>query len=82
MGSKIMTGFWLLIFPFNVWYQEATSCSCLVELTKNISMATCFPLSWKLLIYALDTLFVASDKTPVKLLLNESPIDTVNPRTS
>lgn len=32
--------------------------------TRNISMATCFPLSWKLLIYALDTLFVASDKTP------------------
>ena len=32
--------------------------------TRNMSMATCFPLSWKLLIYALDTLFVASDKTP------------------
>ena len=29
-------------------------------------MAICFPLSWKLLIYALETLFVASDKTPAK----------------
>lgn len=30
-----------------------------------MSIAICFPLSWKLLIYALETLFVASDKTPV-----------------
>ena len=30
-----------------------------------MSMAICFPLSWKLLIYALETLLVASDKTPV-----------------
>ena len=32
-----------------------------------MSIAICFPLSWKLLIYALETLFVASDKTPVHL---------------
>jgi hypothetical protein len=29
-------------------------------------MAVCFPLSWKLLIYALETLFVASDSTPTE----------------
>lgn len=31
---------------------------------KNMSMAICLLLSWKLLIYALDTLFVASERTP------------------
>ena len=40
------------------------------RLTKNISIAICFPLSWKLLIYALETLLVASDKTPVQLGVN------------
>ena len=40
------------------------------KLTKNISIAICFPLSWKLLIYALETLLVASDKTPVQLGVN------------
>lgn len=40
------------------------------KLTKNISIATCFPLSWKLLIYALETLLVASDKTPVQVGVN------------
>ncbi len=35
--------------------------------TRNMSMAICFPLSWKLLIYALETLLVASDKTPAQL---------------
>ena len=33
-----------------------------------MSMAACFALSWKLLIYALETLFVASDKTPLMIL--------------
>jgi hypothetical protein len=33
-----------------------------------MSIAICFPLSWKLLIYALETLFVASDKTPAHLV--------------
>jgi hypothetical protein len=31
---------------------------------KNMSIATCLLLSWKLLMYALDTLFVASERTP------------------
>ena len=31
---------------------------------KNMSIAICLFLSWKLLIYALDTLFVASERTP------------------
>ena len=31
---------------------------------KNMSMAICLFLSWKLLMYALDTLFVASERTP------------------
>jgi hypothetical protein len=31
---------------------------------RNMSMAICLLLSWKLLIYALDTLFVASERTP------------------
>jgi hypothetical protein len=31
---------------------------------KNMSMATCLLLSWKLLMYALDTLLVASERTP------------------
>lgn len=35
--------------------------------TRKISIAVCFPLSWKLLIYARETLFVASDKTPEKM---------------
>jgi hypothetical protein len=39
-------------------------------------MAICFPLSWKLLIYALETLFVASDKTPVYLVNNQVRYDT------
>ena len=34
------------------------------ENTKNMSMAICLLLSWKLLMYALDTLFVASERTP------------------
>lgn len=34
------------------------------ERAKNMSMAICLLLSWKLLIYALDTLFVASERTP------------------
>lgn len=32
--------------------------------TKNMSIATCLLLSWKLLMYALETLFVASERTP------------------
>jgi len=31
---------------------------------KNMSIAICLLLSWKLLMYALDTLFVASERTP------------------
>ena len=31
---------------------------------KNMSIAICLFLSWKLFMYALDTLFVASDRTP------------------
>lgn len=32
---------------------------------KNMSIAICLLLSWKLLMYALDTLFVASEITPL-----------------
>ena len=32
--------------------------------TKNMSIAICLLLSWKLLMYALETLFVASESTP------------------
>lgn len=35
--------------------------------TTNISIATCFPLSWKLLMYARDTLLVASANTPARV---------------
>lgn len=35
-----------------------------IEQTKNISIATCLLLSWKLLMYARETLLVASDRTP------------------
>jgi hypothetical protein len=38
-----------------------------------MSIAICFPLSWKLLIYALETLFVASDKTPVHPVNQQVP---------
>ena len=34
------------------------------KLTRNMSIATCLPLSWKLLMYARDTLLVASESTP------------------
>ena len=35
---------------------------------KNMSMAICLLLSWKLFMYALDTLFVASERTPSPLV--------------
>ena len=38
--------------------------SSFIDLTRNMSIAICFPLSWKLLMYARDTLLVASDNKP------------------
>lgn len=40
-----------------------------MQLTSSISIAFCFPLSWKLLIYALPTLFVASLSKPANVFL-------------
>lgn len=45
-----------------------------------MSIAICFPLSWKLLIYALETLFVASDKTPVHAANRQVPYTAVTAR--
>lgn len=36
----------------------------LKTITRNMSIAYCLLLSWNVLIYALETLFVASDSTP------------------
>ena len=61
-GSYIVTCFCVLKFPLPVIRLiHATETK---RLTTNMSMAICLPLSWKLLIYARETLFVASDKTP------------------
>lgn len=69
IGSKILTWRWLFILPWlKVFVTQKDDRK--KTLTRNISMAICFPLSWKLLMYALDTLFVASDKTPSKYIRN------------
>lgn len=47
------------------------------EITKNISMAVCLALSWKLLMYALETLLVASERTPENDLLQRDRCDWI-----
>lgn len=37
------------------------------EHTRKISIAVCFPLSWKLFMYARETLLVASESTPARV---------------
>jgi hypothetical protein len=48
--------------------------------TRNMSIAACLFLSWKLLMYALDTDLVASDTSPV--LLHQHTCERVSHRTA
>lgn len=64
MGSKIVTCFWSLRLPLNHYTHQLHNALSFTDLTRNMSIAICFPLSWKLLMYARDTLLVASDSKP------------------
>jgi len=65
IGSKMVTCFWSLRLPLNqIYLFSRIMQSTFIDLTRNMSIAICFPLSWKLLMYARETLLVASDNKP------------------
>jgi hypothetical protein len=72
IGSNIVTRFCCAKVPYYNSHLTISPSLMAHRLTRKRSIAICLALSWKLLIYALETLFVASVNTPIPCQYTEA----------